>query len=110
MRIQQGGDFRLWEEALLQLAPMGRVTRRLGKFVAKPHKIWEWRQSTETNRLMRHKGHKMEVYCRTQLAGQRGTNKYSLELQDAILEDSNGYCTVEETSPGVMQVKTSSVR
>ena len=74
------GDFRLWEEALLQLAPGGRVSRRLGKFVAKPHKIWEWRQCTETNRLFRHMGHKMEIYCRTQLAGQRGTNKYSLEL------------------------------
>ena len=33
-----GGDFKLWEKALLQLAPMGRVARRLGKFVAKPHK------------------------------------------------------------------------
>lgn len=37
------GHFRLWKQALQQLAPGGRRRRALGSFVNHGHKRWEWR-------------------------------------------------------------------
>ena len=34
-------DVDLWQEALDQLAPCGRVRRRVGRFVCKPHRVWD---------------------------------------------------------------------
>ena len=102
------GDFKLWEEALGQIAPRGRVVRRLGKFVSKPHKIWEWRMCVETEKLLRLGGHKMTVFERSQMRGHRGPNKYVSTNQEVPVENGSHYCTVEEATPGVWRVKTKS--
>ena len=60
----------------------------------------------ETNRLMRHKGHMMDIYERPQVRGYRGPNKFIRSQMDQTLTDEGDYCTVEETVPGVWRVKT----
>jgi hypothetical protein len=40
-------DFQLWKSAFQLLALRGRPDHRMGGFVAKGHKIWEWRYDLE---------------------------------------------------------------
>ena len=46
-------DEALWQEALDQLAPRGRVRRRVGRFVCKPHRVWHWKLSANGTKLCR---------------------------------------------------------
>ena len=55
-------DFQLWKSALQLLAPPGRPNHRMGGFVAKGHKIWEWRYDLEGAQLYHLKGAGMDVY------------------------------------------------
>ena len=84
------------------------MARRLGKFVSKPHKIWEWRMCVDTGKLLRLEGHKMAVCERSQMRGHRGPNKYVSTSQEVPVENGSHYCTVEEATPGVWRVKTKS--
>ena len=52
----------LWRSVIYALAPRGRIQNRLGRFLTKGHKIWEWRYHTETNRLLKLNGAVMDVY------------------------------------------------
>ncbi len=55
-------DFKLWENALLCIAPRGRLQDCIGKFVEKGHKIWEWRYDKEQAKLYPSKGAVMDIY------------------------------------------------
>ncbi len=55
-------DFKLWENALLCIAPRGRLQDRIGKFMESGHKIWEWRYDEEEAKLYYLKGAVMDVY------------------------------------------------
>ena len=100
---------KLWQETLGQLAPRGRVARRLGKFISKPHKVWEWRWCEQTGSLLRVEGHKMTVLERSDIVGHRGPNKYVSTQQEIPLKNGSHYCTVEEAIPGVWKIKAKSV-
>jgi hypothetical protein len=54
-------DFKLWENALLYIAPRGRLQDRIGKFVERGHKIWEWRYDEKVERLYHLKGVVMDI-------------------------------------------------
>ena len=99
-------DEHLWQEALDQLAPRGRVRRKVGRFIDKPHRVWDWRLSRDGLRLFRCKGLKMDVYVRTNAEGSRGLNRFTLDEEDQPVEEAGDYCTVEETALGTMKVKT----
>ncbi len=55
-------DFNLWENALLCIAPRGRLQDHIGKFVERGHKIWEWRYDEEEAKLYYLKSAVMDVY------------------------------------------------
>ncbi len=55
-------DFKLWENALLCIAPRGRLQDCIGNFVEKGHKIWEWRFDKEEAKLYHLKGAVMDIY------------------------------------------------
>jgi hypothetical protein len=52
----------MWREALQTIAPHGRMNNRLGQFIRKGHKIWEWRYDQEANRMLRVKDNTMDIY------------------------------------------------
>ena len=57
--------FKLWNEALKQIAHMGRIRDRLGQLQPAGHKIWEWRYDDSSDVLYHKKkarnGHLPEV-------------------------------------------------
>ncbi len=55
-------DFKLWENALLCIAPRGQLQDCAGKFVERGHKIWEWRYDKEEAKLYYLKGAVMDIY------------------------------------------------
>ena len=59
----------------------------------------------EVDRLIRQKGHTVDIYERSQVRGYRGSNKFIFTQLNHPLEEIGDYCTVEETVPGVWRVK-----
>lgn len=55
-------DLWLWRQALRQVAPAGGVPDRLGPFVGKGHKVWEWRHEELTGRIFHTVGDETEVF------------------------------------------------
>ena len=60
----------------------------------------------EIDRLIRQKGHIVDIYERSQVRGYRGSNKFIFTQLNHPLEEFWDYCTVEETVPGVWRVET----
>jgi hypothetical protein len=56
------GQFRIWEQLLLTITPRGRYGQRLGRFLNKGHKIWEWRIDEDSRLLFHIKGQTMDIY------------------------------------------------
>ena len=54
-------DFRLWREALLQLAPAGSISDRLQDFTSSGHKIWDWRYDATNKRILHQKADSMDI-------------------------------------------------
>jgi hypothetical protein len=52
----------MWQMAVNSLAPRVRVQNRIGRFLSKGHKVWEWRYHEELNRLLHLQGAVMNVY------------------------------------------------
>jgi len=48
-----GRDFALWNKALFQVAPRGRLQDRLEEFEQKGHKVWEWWYRPQDDLLFR---------------------------------------------------------
>ncbi len=55
-------DFRPWKSTLDLVTPRGRPAQRMGRFVKKGHKIWEWRYDPGRLRLYHLRGAIMDVY------------------------------------------------
>jgi hypothetical protein len=56
-------DFRLWEEAILELSHQARgICQRLGAFAEKGHKIWNWRYDVDRQHLYKIKEEEIELY------------------------------------------------
>jgi hypothetical protein len=62
-------DFKLWENALLCIAPRGRLQDCIGNFVEKGQKIWEWRYDEEEAKLYHLKGAVMDIYTPSLVPG-----------------------------------------
>jgi hypothetical protein len=54
-------DFRLWQHALRWVVPVEGLPVRLGQFLHKGYKVWEWRVSTQEQYLLHYVGGKMDV-------------------------------------------------
>ena len=64
-------DFRLWQQALRLVVPVEGLPVRLGRFLHKGYKVWEWRLCTQNQHLLRYVGSKMEVYTATSTTRRR---------------------------------------
>ncbi len=51
-----------WPQVLYAIAPRGRVHNRVGRFLSKGHKVWEWRYREEQRKVYHHKGQVMDIY------------------------------------------------
>ncbi len=96
----------LWKEALEDICPNRRWLNCLGEFVAKSHRIQEWRWCALWNELLQyHQGTvKMETYTNTT----KKLNQYtrsSLSLRVVRVD----ICLVDEIQPGVFRI-TSTAR
>jgi hypothetical protein len=56
------GHLRLWREALLAISSQGRLQNKVGRFLTRGHKIWEWHYNEEEKQVYHHKGQSMDVY------------------------------------------------
>ena len=52
----------LWRQVLYAIAPRGQVQNRVGRFITKGHKIWEWQYNEDTMKVFHLKGMVMDVY------------------------------------------------
>jgi hypothetical protein len=101
-------DFKLWENALLCIAPKGRLQDRIGKFVEKGHKIWEWRYDEEEAKLFHLKGSVMDVYSPSLVPGHtRCANRWTRARLDQPRIDIGAICTTWEVALGVTTIISS---
>ena len=98
-------DFRLWQQAIAQLIPAGKIMDRLGNFKATLHKIREWRLDNEDTRLLHIKGEVMDMNKPLQVGRYvTTTNRWTLVGIAIPTANLGQYCTIREVDPGVIAV------
>jgi hypothetical protein len=91
------GHILLWHQVLYAVAPRGRVQTRVGRFLNKGHKVWEWRYSKEDMKVYRHKGHVMDIYCPSTVPTYvNQPNFWSRSRVDVPLKEVGKICTMKE--------------
>jgi hypothetical protein len=91
------GHITLWRQVLYAVAPRGRVQSRLGRFLSKGHKIWEWRYCEEERKVYHHKGQVMDIYRpSTAPTYVNRPNFWSRTRVDAPLVEVGEICTTKE--------------
>ncbi len=100
------GHILLWRQVLYAVAPRGRVQNRVGRFLNKGHKVWEWRYREEDKKVYHHKGQVMDIYSpSTVLTYVNWPNCWSQSRVDVPLENVGKICTMKEVgSIGVHNV------
>ena len=68
-----GNDFILWKAALRSIVPIGGIQDKLGRWLHKRYKIWDWRYNPEERKLLRMKGELVDIYVLSNLSGARNT-------------------------------------
>ena len=91
-------DFALWESALIQVAPGGRVATALREFKSKGHKIWRWRIDDAHSRLIYlTEENEVEWYGPSALPGHVSRpNRWSLQEGISSEEEPRNICSVRE--------------
>jgi hypothetical protein len=52
----------LWEQVLFTLAPRSRASQRVGWFLTRGHKIWDWHYDEDAKHVYHIKGQTMDIY------------------------------------------------
>lgn len=101
-------DFKLWKEALMQVAPAGRINDRLRGFMSIGHKIWDWRLDEENQRVLHLKGDVMDIYTKSLVPGHsRRVNHWTRSRIDQPLQEVGDICTVKDVALAVKTVLSS---
>jgi hypothetical protein len=91
------GHILLWRQVLYAVAPRGWVQTRVGRFLKKGHKVWEWRYSKEDMKVYQHKGHIMDIYCPSMVPTYvNRPNFWSRTRVDVPLKEVRKICTMKE--------------
>jgi len=100
------GHILLWRQVLYAVAPRGRVQNRVGRFLNKGHKVWEWRYREEDKKVYHHKGQVMDIYSPSTVPTYLNwPNCWSRSRVDVPLENVGKICTMKEVgSIGVHNV------
>jgi len=102
-----GRDFALWNKALFQVAPRGRLQDRLGEFEQKRHKVWEWRYRPQDDMLFRVQNKTVLVLPRSMLTRHQNTlNRYTHQevMTTEVDEDLGEVATVRYIAPAVWSI------
>jgi hypothetical protein len=93
-------NLRLWQTALMAVAPRGCLQDRLGRFIHKRHKIWPWQYDKENAKLFHLKGSTMDIYTPSQIPGfSRRPNCWTRSRIDQPNTAQGQICLVKVTSP-----------
>jgi len=98
-------DFILWASALNEIANEGRWRRRLGTFLTKGHKVWEWK--VDDVNILRHRGRDGIIRRYSERTGARATrraNTWQLDRRDSRQEFSGNICSVRASEGGGVTV------
>jgi hypothetical protein len=98
-------DFTLWASALSKIANEGRWRQRLGTFVAKRHKVWEWK--VDDANVLRHRGNDGTVGRFRKRIGARATRWASTwhpNRRDSRQAFAGDICLVRATEGGGVTV------
>jgi hypothetical protein len=98
-------DLKLWENALLCIAPRVRLQDCIGQFVERGHKIWEWRYDEKEAKLYHLKGTVMDIYTPMLVSGHaRRPNRWTRARLDQPKIDMGAICTTQEVALGVITI------
>ncbi len=101
-------DLSLWRQVLYSLAPRGRVDRRIGGFLTKGHKIWEWRYDEEAQLVYHLKGNVMDIYTPSAVPWfTRRRNCWTCSRIDVPALDTGEICLVRKEALAVYSVVSS---
>ncbi len=91
-------DMMLWKEALKDICPSRRCLYCLGLYVAKSHRVQEWRWCALSNELLQyfHESASMDIYKNTT----KKLNRYTKCFLTAQAEQGD-ICLVDKIQPGV---------
>ena len=94
-------DVTLWREALEDICPSRRCLNCLGQYVAKSHRVREWRWCAESNELLRYsqENASMDIYRNT-------TKKLNQYIKSATLHRvvQGDICLVDKVQPGIFRI------
>jgi hypothetical protein len=96
----------LWKEALEDICPSRRRLNCLGQYVAKSHRIQEWRWCALSNKLLRY--HQGTEIMDTYISSTKRLNRYTKSLTSSRVVRGD-ICSVDKIQPGVFRV-TSTAR
>ena len=91
-------DFRLWQQALRQLIPVGGLAVRLGRSLHIGYKVWDWRVNSDEGYLLNYRNGVMDVYEKSGAFGRRW-RKWKEECEPVVLGRP---CSVREIETGVL--------
>lgn len=91
-------DFRLWQQALRQLVPVGGLAVRLGRSLHDGYKVWDWRVNSDEGYLLNYRDGVMDVYEKSGVSGRR----WSMWRAGCEPETLGRPCSVREIAPGVL--------
>ncbi len=101
------GHLRLWKEVLLAIAPQGRLQNKIGCFLTRGHKIWEWRYDEESQQVDHHKGCSMDVYTPSLMPRYARRPNFWTRLRIGVPNKEIGeICTVKDVALGVISVSS----
>jgi hypothetical protein len=93
-------DFNLWKIALRQLVPVEGLPVRLGRFLHKGYKRWEWRVCTQEQHLLHYTGESMDVYVPTSDTRRR----WKKEASGCAIEIIGEPCSVRQGLNGTVVI------
>ena len=97
----------IWRRVIYSLAPRGRVQNRVGKFVSRGHKIWEWRYHSSLNRLLHLKGAVMDIYTPSAVPLYANRpNFWTRSRIEVAAEEVGDICSVKHVALAVYSILT----
>jgi len=104
------GQFKLWEQVLLAIAPRGSYRQRLGRFLNKGHKIWEWQINKDSRQLYHIKGQTMDIYIPSAPAPEANRPINWTRLREEVpREDLGMICSVQNHGLAEYRVTSTSL-
>jgi hypothetical protein len=98
----------LWEQVLFTLAPQSRASQRVGRFLTKGHKIWDWCYDEGAKCVYHIKGQTMDIYTPSAIPQYANCpNCWTRSRLDVPHEELGKICSVQNVTLAVYSVVSS---